>query len=193
MHFDRGRGDEREDPSQYSPAGGVKGSVREIGKVDSAPRAWWAAAARRAPRALDQGQAALLRRRLQRAPHRRFAHFVDLGQFGHRLALGIAIGRFRRCSVLSFTFRPNFVPLARARAMPSSQRLRIRVRSNSAMPPIIVNIRRPTADVVSHQVSPSDTKPQCCSSPDHVDALVWALTELMVGNCSKTLLFSASL
>ena len=50
-----------------------------------------------------------------------------------------------------------------ARSIPSSQRLRIRLRSNSAMPPMIVITNRPTSVVVSHQLSPSETKPQPCS------------------------------
>jgi hypothetical protein len=44
--------------------------------------------------------------------------------------------------------------------MPSSQRERIKPRSNSAMPPMIVIISLPMPAVVSHQVSPSDTKPK---------------------------------
>jgi hypothetical protein len=44
--------------------------------------------------------------------------------------------------------------------MPSSQRLRISLRSNSAMPPMMVMTSMPTSLVASHQLSPRDTKPQ---------------------------------
>src|SRR5215831_9537117 len=53
---------------------------------------------------------------------------------------------------------PNLVPLRLARSIPSSQRLRIRLRSNSAIPPMIVITSLPTSVVVSHQLSPEGDK-----------------------------------
>jgi hypothetical protein len=56
--------------------------------------------------------------------------------------------------------RPNFTPLAFARALPSLVRARIKSRSNSAKPARIVTINRPCALVVSAQLSCSDLKPE---------------------------------
>jgi hypothetical protein len=94
-------------------------------------------------------------------PYRRLRYAIDLSQLSHRLTLRIAIGRDPNHFLVQLALAAERDALARlARSIPSSQRLRIRPRSNSLIPPIIVSIRRPTSEVVSHQLSPSDTKPQ---------------------------------
>jgi hypothetical protein len=62
----------------------------------------------------------------------------------------------RRCSGVSFGFRPSFTPRRFARSRPSPVRARIRSRSNSANQPSTVSIKLPRDVVVSAHASPRE-------------------------------------
>ena len=97
---------------------------------------------------------------LQRPPNRRFTALVLARQLCHCLAGSVTLRDAPALAVIECSRPAELLPFAFARWMPSSHRLRIRPRSNSAIPPMMVSINLPTSLVLSHQFSPSETKPQ---------------------------------
>jgi hypothetical protein len=99
-----------------------------------------------------------LRRRsvegLKRPPDRADPDAIFLSQFRDCRPVPVTVGDNPLLAASSRSGRPNFLPCFLARSTPSSVCLRIRPRSNSAMPPMMVSISLPASVVVLHQLSP---------------------------------------
>jgi hypothetical protein len=93
-----------------------------------------------------------------------------LGELLHGLALSVALGHRALLAVIERRRPAELRALAFGALDPFLAALADQAALELGMPPI-VNISRPTSAVVSHQASPSDTKPHHCPSLGHCSQL----------------------